>query len=129
MIKSIQLSQGHTCLALQTMLRCSSAAAKPKIRFPLTFSAKTANRCSWPYRRSTFDRAFSTTNKEFDKQPLTKMPFYHQQTQQAEPTLLERSNKNILERFLDKYSLSRQTNRILIAESFLQAAITQSNDP
>ena len=48
---------------------------------------------------------------------------------EEEPTLIEKSNKNIFQKMYDKYSLSQQTNRILMAESFLQAAITQASDP
>jgi len=44
-------------------------------------------------------------------------------------SLLEKSDKNIFQRLYDRHSISKQTNRILIAESFLQAAITQASDP
>jgi hypothetical protein len=49
--------------------------------------------------------------------------------QRTEPTLMERSNKGLLERLYEKYSFSQQTNRILMAESFLQAATKQASDP
>ena len=49
--------------------------------------------------------------------------------QEQSPTLMERTDKNILQRMYDKFSMSEQTNRILIAESLLQAATSQANDP
>ena len=49
--------------------------------------------------------------------------------EQQSPTLMERTDKNILQRMYDKFSMSEQTNRILIAESLLQAATSQANDP
>jgi hypothetical protein len=49
--------------------------------------------------------------------------------QEQSPTLLERTDKNIIQRMYDKFSMSQQTNRILIAESLLQAATSQANDP
>jgi len=45
------------------------------------------------------------------------------------PTMLERTNKNIIQCMYDKYSVSQQKNRILIAESLFQAAISQASDP
>jgi hypothetical protein len=42
---------------------------------------------------------------------------------------MERTDKNIIQRMYDKFSMSQQTNRILIAESLLQAATSQANDP
>jgi hypothetical protein len=49
--------------------------------------------------------------------------------QEQSPTLMERTEKNILQRMYDKFSMSEQTNRILMAESLLQAATSQANDP
>jgi hypothetical protein len=49
--------------------------------------------------------------------------------EQTSPTLMERTDKNIIQRMYDKFSMSQQTNRILIAESLLQAATSQANDP
>jgi hypothetical protein len=43
--------------------------------------------------------------------------------------MMERSEKNIFAQFFDKYSVTQQTNRILVAESLLQAAIHQASDP
>lgn len=57
------------------------------------------------------------------------MEQHDQQPLEIQPTLFERSDKNILQRLWDKYSFSRQTNRILMAESFLEAAATQASDP
>jgi len=75
---------------------------------------------------------FSTTSNSSkdlgDGRPPANTPL-PDAAEQAEPTLLERSNKNFLERLYDKYSLSQQTNRILMAESFLQAATSQASDP
>lgn len=42
---------------------------------------------------------------------------------------MDGSGKNIFRKLLDRHSISKQTNRILVAESFLQAAITQASDP
>ncbi|CAJ1956215.1 unnamed protein product [Cylindrotheca closterium] len=55
-----------------------------------------------------------------------------QQNEQAveeQTSLLDKSDKNIFQKLFDRHSISRQTNRILIAESFLEAAITQASDP
>ena len=49
--------------------------------------------------------------------------------QEQSPTLMERTDKNIIQRMYDKFSMSEQTNRILMAESLLQAATSQANDP
>lgn len=46
-----------------------------------------------------------------------------------ESTLSERTNKNIFQRMHQKYSMSSQTNRILVAESLFQAATSQASDP
>mmetsp|Transcript_15870 Transcript_15870/g.18152 ORF Transcript_15870/g.18152 Transcript_15870/m.18152 type:complete len:97 (+) Transcript_15870:226-516(+) len=45
------------------------------------------------------------------------------------PTMLERTDKNFIHCMYDKYSMSQQKNRILIAESLFQAAISQASDP
>ena len=42
---------------------------------------------------------------------------------------MDRSNKNIFERMYAKYSMKQQTHRILVAESLLQAALSQASDP
>jgi hypothetical protein len=104
----------------------------PRIHLPLLQRAtKSAHwYCFWPGIPFTSARLFSTTSRrDFDEEQALKMPLHNQQQQQAEPTLLDRSEKSFFERFLDKYSFSRQTNRILMAESFLQAATTQASDP
>ncbi len=44
-------------------------------------------------------------------------------------TLFERTEKNILQRMYQKYSMPLQTNRILVAESLFQAATSQASDP
>ena len=49
--------------------------------------------------------------------------------QDQESTLFERTEKNILQRMYQKYSMPLQTNRILVAESLFQAATTQASDP
>ena len=46
----------------------------------------------------------------------------------AQPTLMERNDKGFLKRLQDKYSFQKQTDRILVAESYLQAATTQASD-
>ena len=43
--------------------------------------------------------------------------------------LLERTDKNWFQRMIEKYSIKQQTNRILVAELLLQAAISQASDP
>jgi hypothetical protein len=47
----------------------------------------------------------------------------------AAAPLLERSDKGFLSRLYDQHSLRRQTDRILVAESLLQAATSQASDP
>ena len=65
-------------------------------------------------------------NKEFEDHSLnTPLPTHDPEN----PPLLERSDKGFFARLLDKYSLSQQTKRILVAESFLQAATRQATDP
>lgn len=49
--------------------------------------------------------------------------------QDQESTLFERTEKNILQRMYQKYSMPLQTNRILVAESLFQAATSQASDP
>lgn len=49
--------------------------------------------------------------------------------QDQESTLLERTEKSILQRMYQKYSMPLQTNRILVAESLFQAATSQASDP
>jgi len=49
--------------------------------------------------------------------------------QDEEPTLIEQTDKNIIQRMYQKYSMSQQTNRILMAESLFQAATSQASDP
>jgi hypothetical protein len=44
-------------------------------------------------------------------------------------SLIDRSEKSIFQRFFDRHSITKQTNRILVAESFLQAATKQASDP
>jgi len=48
---------------------------------------------------------------------------------EAPKNLAEKSDKSFFGKMLDKYSVRRQTNRILVAESFLQAANHQASDP
>jgi len=43
--------------------------------------------------------------------------------------LMQRSEKGFFARVFDKYSFSQQTNRILVAESLLQAATRQASNP
>ena len=43
--------------------------------------------------------------------------------------LMDRSEKGIFQRFFDKHNIKKQTDRILVAESFLQAATRQASDP
>ena len=73
-----------------------------------------------------FRRQFSSTStnnrNDDDDDDSTK-------EQEQSPTLMERTDKNILQRMYDKFSMSEQTNRILMAESLLQAATSQANDP
>jgi hypothetical protein len=42
---------------------------------------------------------------------------------------MERSDKNVFAQLYDKYSIKQQTDRILVAESFLEAATRQASDP
>jgi hypothetical protein len=75
-----------------------------------------------------FSTATSKKNKEFDDGRPMNTPVPDINEEQG-PTLLERSGKNVFQKMYDKYSFSQQTNRILMAESFLQAAISQASDP
>jgi len=68
----------------------------------------------------------AANNKEFEDQSLNTPP---SPSTNAPPPLMDRSEKGIFARFIDKYSFSKQTNRILVAESFLQAASCQASDP
>ena len=66
-------------------------------------------------------------NNEFEDRTLnTPLP---SPDQDISPSLMERSEKGFFARVFDKYSFSQQTNRILVAESFLQAATRQASDP
>jgi hypothetical protein len=66
-------------------------------------------------------------NNEFEDRTLnTPLP---SPGQEDSPSLMERSEKGFFARIFDKYSFSQQTNRILIAESLLQAATRQASDP
>lgn len=68
----------------------------------------------------------SGSHKEFEDNTLnTPLPSHDPEN----PPLMERSDKGFFARLLDKYSLSQQTKRILVAESFLQAATRQASDP
>jgi hypothetical protein len=68
-----------------------------------------------------------STAKEFEDRTLdTPLP---PSTGTTTSTMMERSEKNIFAQFFDKYSVTQQTNRILVAESLLQAAIHQASDP
>ncbi len=80
-----------------------------------------------PAARATVCRWQSShaNNKEFeDKTLTTPIP----EPDPENPPLMERSDKGYFARLFDKYSLSQQTNRILVAESLLQAASRQASD-
>jgi len=65
-------------------------------------------------------------NNEYEDRTLnTPLP---SPDQDNSPSLMERSEKGFFARVFDKYSFSQQTNRILVAESFLQAATRQASD-
>jgi hypothetical protein len=51
------------------------------------------------------------------------------ENQDEELTLIERTDKNIIQRVFGKYSMSQQKERILVAESLFQAATSQASDP
>jgi hypothetical protein len=120
---------------MSTVLQNSASRSRSTSSASKILQSSVLTNCSRPYHKpnnnvfyySASSRSFSTTSsKDFDKQQGMDTPM---SDQSAEPTLLERSNKNLLQKFLDKYSFSRQTNRILMAESFLQAATAQASDP
>ena len=69
-----------------------------------------------------FRRRFSTAASDETRTTLDEK-------QEPEPTLMERTDKNIIQRMFEKYSMSKETNRILMAESMFQAATTQTSDP
>lgn len=58
--------------------------------------------------------------------PLRKIPIEIKRPVQP---LLKRPKKNIFQRMFQKYSVSEQKNRILVAESLFQAATSQASDP
>jgi hypothetical protein len=66
-------------------------------------------------------------SKDFDD-PTLSTPLPSANTD-ASPSLMERSDKGLFARVFDKYSFVQQTNRILVAESLLQAATRQASDP
>jgi hypothetical protein len=44
-------------------------------------------------------------------------------------SMMDRSEKSLFQKFFDRHSITKQTNRILVAESLLQAALRQASDP
>jgi uncharacterized protein YaiI (UPF0178 family) len=70
----------------------------------------------------------STAKDSFEERPLDT-PLQSTTTTTTTPPLMERSDKNIFSQFFDKYSIKQQTDRILVAESFLEAATRQASDP
>jgi hypothetical protein len=94
----------------------------------IALSARYGRRLLVPATRAAVCRWHSShaNNKEFEDQSLnTPLP---SPAADEPPPLLERSEKSFLQRIFDKYSFSQQTNRILMAESFLQAASRQASD-
>lgn len=95
----------------------------------IALSVRYGRRLIAPATRAAACRWLSSShanNKEFEDQSLnTPLP---SPAADAPPPLMERSDKGFLQRFFDKYSFSQQTNRILVAESFLQAASRQASD-
>jgi hypothetical protein len=99
---------------------------------PITISTSVSSspfqqkgRVSWLSTTTATSESDKKDNND-DNADLYQPPF---PPSPREQTLMERSNKNVLERLYDKYSVSQQTNRILMAESFLQAATSQASDP
>ena len=74
-------------------------------------------------------RAFADAveKKQFDDDRDMNTPLPNN-SPEAE-SLIDRSEKGFLQRLFEKYSISKQTNRILVAESLLRAAIKQASDP
>jgi hypothetical protein len=68
----------------------------------------------------------STAKDSFEERPLNT-PLSSSTT--TSPPLMERSDKNVFAQLYDKYSIKQQTDRILVAESFLEAATRQASDP
>jgi len=87
-----------------------------------------------PSPSTTSSRTFASpsTSVESAAFPTAAAQGNDQQNDQAveEPTsLMDRSDKSIFQKFFDRHSIRKQTNRILVAESFLEAAISQASDP
>jgi len=90
----------------------------------------------------TCGKTSQSNNSDFCVQDFRRRPFATESTSQAknsdtstinenqdqESTLSDRTNKNIFQRMHQKYSMSLQTNRILLAESLFQAATVQASD-
>lgn len=92
----------------------------------LVSPATRAISCRWQSSSTSSSSHVHHHNKEFEDQTLnTPLP----SPDPENPPLMERSDKGFFARLFDKYSLSQQTNRILVAESFLQAATRQASDP
>ena len=77
-----------------------------------------------------------TTNSNYDEPQHRQRQFYSSSSKTTttisnnnDIPLMERSKKNFLQKMLNKYSVSEQTTRILLAESFFQAAVHQANNP
>lgn len=70
--------------------------------------------------------ATNSRKEDFDESP--PLPLNTDSSESPSP-LMDRIDKNVFQRMYDKYSIKQQTNRILVAESFLQAATCQASDP
>jgi len=84
-------------------------------------------RCHQKYQR----RSFATERNEItdDKTGGTGTKSSHEKLDLEFSSKIDRTNKNIIQRMYQKYSMSEQTNRILVAESLFQAATSQASDP
>ena len=109
---SQQISRAPTVIAEEEV---TSAVTSADHRFPVL----NLNHPFQHHQQESSRRSFSSSS----------VPQQPDNTNETSAPLMERSEKGLFARFMDKYSIQSQTNRILVAECLLQAAITQASDP
>jgi hypothetical protein len=81
--------------------------------------------CCQNHHRRSF-ATVSQNNAEYNTDNVGTAGINEKQDQES--SLVEPTDKNIIQRMFQKYSMSQQTNRILLAESLFQAATIQASD-
>ena len=92
----------------------------------ITHSNNNNRQCCQNHHRRSF-ATVSQKNAEYNTDNNGTAGINEKQDQES--TLVEPADKNIIQRMFQKYSMSEQTNRILLAESLFQAATSQASDP